>query len=181
MKKEEEEKEASEEIEEESEEKLEETEEETKPEELTEGAEEVEEALEKAEGEEERTEVEEETPPSAAEEEEVKPPPSKREKEEEEEFVEERIYTIPLSKVWIAPPKKRAPRAMRAIKAFIRRHMKLEATPTEEEEEPKKLIISNEVNEMVWRRGIGKPPRKIRVRAAKDEDGNVTVYLAEGD
>jgi len=181
MKKEGEEKEASEEIEEESEEKLEETEEETKPEELTEGAEEVEEALEKAEGEEERTEVEEETPPSAAEEEEVKPPPSKREKEKEEEFVEERIYTIPLSKVWIAPPKKRAPRAMRAIKAFIRRHMKLEATPTEEEEEPKKLIISNEVNEMVWRRGIGKPPRKIRVRAAKDEDGNVTVYLAEGD
>ena len=181
MKKEGEEKEAPEEIEEESEEKLEETEEETKPEELTEGAEEVEEALEKAEGEEERTEVEEETPPSAAEEEEVKPPPSKREKEEEEEFVEERIYTIPLSKVWIAPPKKRAPRAMRAIKAFIRRHMKLEATPTEEEEEPKKLIISNEVNEMVWRRGIGKPPRKIRVRAAKDEDGNVTVYLAEGD
>ena len=180
MKKEGEEKEAPEEIEEESEEKLEETEEETKPEELTEGAEEVEEALEKAEGEEERTEVEEETPPSAAEEEEVKPPPSKREKEKEEEFVEERIYTIPLSKVWIAPPKKRAPRAMRAIKAFIRRHMKLEAT-TEEEEEPKKLIISNEVNEMVWRRGIGKPPRKIRVRAAKDEDGNVTVYLAEGD
>ncbi|HDN05758.1 50S ribosomal protein L31e [Candidatus Bathyarchaeota archaeon] len=111
----------------------------------------------------------------------MKPPPSKREKEKEEEFVEERIYTIPLSKVWIAPPKKRAPRAMRAIKAFIRRHMKLEATPTEEEEEPKKLIISNEVNEMVWRRGIGKPPRKIRVRAAKDEDGNVTVYLAEGD
>jgi len=181
MKKEGEEKEASEEIEEESEEKLEETEEETKPEELTEGAEEVEEALEKAEGGEERTEVEEETPPSAAEEEEVKLPPSKREKEKEEEFVEERIYTIPLSKVWIAPPKKRAPRAMRAIKAFIRRHMKLEATPTEEEEEPKKLIISNEVNEMVWRRGIGKPPRKIRVRAAKDEDGNVTVYLAEGD
>ena len=180
MKKEGEEKEASEEIEEEIEEKLEETEEETKPEELTEGAEEVEEALEKAEGGEERTEVEEETPPSAAEEEEVKPPPSKREKEKEEEFVEERIYTIPLSKVWIAPPKKRAPRAMRAIKAFIRRHMKLEAT-AEEEEEPKKLIISNEVNEMVWRRGIGKPPRKIRVRAAKDEDGNVTVYLAEGD
>ena len=174
MKKEGEEKEASEEIEEEIEEKLEETEEETKPEELTEGAEEVEEALEKAEGGEERTEVEEE---------EVKLPPSKREKEKEEEFVEERIYTIPLSKVWIAPPKKRAPRAMRAIKAFIRRHMKLEATPTEEEEEeePKKLIISNEVNEMVWRRGIGKPPRKIRVRAAKDEDGNVTVYLAEGD
>jgi large subunit ribosomal protein L31e len=51
----------------------------------------------------------------------------------------------------------------------------------EEEEEPKKLIISNEVNEKVWSRGIEKPPRKVRVRAAKDKEGNVTVYLAEGD
>jgi large subunit ribosomal protein L31e len=51
----------------------------------------------------------------------------------------------------------------------------------EEEEEPKRLIISNEVNEKIWGRGIEKPPRKIRVRAAKDKEGNVTVYLAEGD
>ena len=48
-------------------------------------------------------------------------------------------------------------------------------------EEPKKLAISNEVNERVWKRGIEKPPRKIRVRAAKDKEGNVTVYLAEKD
>jgi ribosomal protein L31E len=33
----------------------------------------------------------------------------------------------------------------------------------------------------MWARGIEKPPRKIRVRAAKDKEGNVTVYLAEGD
>jgi ribosomal protein L31E len=44
-----------------------------------------------------------------------------------------------------------------------------------------KLIISNDVNEKVWRRSIEKPPRKIRVRAAKDKDGNVTVFLAEGE
>jgi large subunit ribosomal protein L31e len=43
------------------------------------------------------------------------------------------------------------------------------------------LIITNEVNEKVWSRSIEKPPRKIRVRAAKDEDGNVTVFLAEGN
>jgi large subunit ribosomal protein L31e len=35
------------------------------------------------------------------------------------------------------------------------------------------------VNEKVWSRGIEKPPRKIKVRATKDKDGNVTVYLAE--
>lgn len=127
-------------------------------------AEEIEEAAETLEKEEE---VEEE----------IRRPPRR---EVEEEIVEERIYTIPLGKAWIAPPKKRAPRAMSTIKDFVKRHMKLEARrELEEEEEPKRLIISNEVNERVWRRGIQKPPRKVRVRAAKDKEGNVTVYLAE--
>jgi large subunit ribosomal protein L31e len=114
-----------------------------------------------------------------AEEEEKKPA-----KEKEEEIVEERIYTVPLGKAWIMPANKRAPRAMRMLKAFVTKHMKLEAhkeAEGEEEEEPSRLIISNEVNLRIWSRGIEKPPRKIRVRAAKDKEGNVTVYLAEGD
>jgi len=107
--------------------------------------------------------------------------PSKKKKEAEEEIVEERTYTIPLGKALIKPPKKRAPRAMRMIRAFITKHMKLAVRAEEEEEEKElpQLVISEEVNEKVWGKGIGKPPRKIRVRAAKDKDGNVTVYLAE--
>lgn len=134
--------------------------------------EEVEEAIEEKEGEEELPPVEEE---------EIKPPSRK---EVEEEIVEEKFYTISLGKAWIAVPKKRAPRAMKMIKDFVKRHMKFEARgelEEEEEEEPKRLVISNEVNERVWRRGIQKPPRKVRVRAAKDKDGNITVYLAEGE
>ncbi len=139
-----------------------------------EGEEKVEEAVE-------AEEAEAEEMPAPVEEEEAKPP-SKEEKIEEEEIVEERIYTIPLSKALIMPANKRAPRAMRMVRSFITKHMKLEARKEgEEEEEPKKLVISNEVNERVWSRGIEKPPRKIRVRAAKDKEGNVTVYLAEGD
>ncbi|MCS7124145.1 MAG: 50S ribosomal protein L31e [Candidatus Bathyarchaeota archaeon] len=90
---------------------------------------------------------------------------------------------MPLGKAWIVPPNKRAPKAIRIIRDFIKRHMKLEAKREEEEEEtePKRVIISNEVNEKIWGRGIEKPPRKIRVRATKDKSGNVTVYLAEGD
>jgi len=110
--------------------------------------------------------------------------PSKREKEEEEEIVEERTYTVPLSKAWIMPPSKRAPRAMRILKSFIIKHMKLEKRAEAEEgeeEEPKRLVVSNEVNERIWSRSIEKPPRKLRVRAAKDKEGNVTVYLAEGE
>jgi len=43
------------------------------------------------------------------------------------------------------------------------------------------LRISNEVNEHLWKRGIQKPPRKIRVRAVKTAEGIVTIRLAEGD
>jgi len=116
--------------------------------------------------------------PAEEEEEEVKPA---RKKKEEEEIVEERTYTIPLQKALVRPPKRRAPRAMQLIRAFVTKHMKLEMKVSEEEEEEElpQLIISKEVNEKVWGRGIEKPPRKIKVRAAKDKDGNVTVYLAE--
>jgi len=114
----------------------------------------------------------------AEEEEEAKP---EKKKKEEVEIVEERTYTIPLQKALVRPPKKRAPRAMQLLKIFITKHMKLEMKVSEEEEEEElpQLLISQEVNEKIWNRGITKPPRKIRVRAAKDKDGNVTVYLAE--
>jgi len=107
----------------------------------------------------------------------------KREKApEEEEIVEERIYTIPLRRAWISPRKKRAPRAVRIVKSFIQRHMKVETgTEVGEEEEKGRLVISNEVNQKLWSRGIEKPPRNIRVRAVKDKEGTVTLYLAEGD
>lgn len=98
----------------------------------------------------------------------------------EEEIVEEKIYTIPLGKAWISQRKKRAPRAGRILKKFIQRHIKIK-TEAEEGEETERLVVSNEVNEKIWSRGIEKPPRKIRVRAAKDKEGVITVYLAEGD
>ena len=104
-----------------------------------------------------------------------------RRKEKEEEFVEERVYTIPLRRAWIVPPNRRAPRAIRLISAFIQRHMKVGEEAVQEEGEEKeggRIIISNEVNEEIWSRGIGKPPRRLRIRAAKDEEGNVTIFLA---
>jgi large subunit ribosomal protein L31e len=134
--------------------------------------------------------LEEETPEETSETEQTKIPseeeeakkPEKKKKEKEEEIVEERVYTIPLAKAWIRPPKKRAPRAMHMIREFITKHMKLEVRVEEEEKgEMPTLTVSREVNERVWSKGIEKPPRKIRVRTAKDKDGNVTVYLAEGE
>jgi large subunit ribosomal protein L31e len=148
-------------------------------EELKEEEEEPEEAP--AQQPEEEVEAKEEVP-TAEKEEEVKP--SKEKGKGEKEIVEERVYTVPLGKALIQPPNKRTSRAVRMLRSFIIKHMKLEAHKegeAEEEEAPARLIIDNEVNEKLWSRGIEKPPRKIRVRAEKDKEGNVTVYLAEGD
>jgi large subunit ribosomal protein L31e len=110
----------------------------------------------------------------------------KPKKEElEEDIVEERFYTIPLRRAWIAPPKQRAPKAMRIIRSFVEKHMKIgvtkEAEEEKEEEKEERLIISAELNEKVWLRGIEKPPRRIKVRVVKDSEGNVTVSPAKGD
>jgi large subunit ribosomal protein L31e len=144
--------------------------------------EEVSEEVKEEVAEEEEEETPKEVAPAEAEEEE-KAEEKKREKAPEEEIVEERIYTIPLSRAWISPRKKRTPRAVRIVRSFVQKHMKIEtrAKTEEEEEEAGRLVISDEVNKKLWSRGIEKPPRKIRVRAVKDKEGTVTLYLAEGD
>ncbi|TRO49389.1 50S ribosomal protein L31e [Candidatus Bathyarchaeota archaeon] len=90
---------------------------------------------------------------------------------------------MPLGKAWVRPPKKRAPRAIQIIKDFVTKHMKMDMRPDVQEEraEMPHLVITNEVNEKIWSRSIEKPPRKIRVRVAKDNEGNVIVFLAEGE
>lgn len=88
---------------------------------------------------------------------------------EDEDIVEERIYTIPLKRAWISPIKKRTPRAVRILKAFIMRHMK-----------PQSIRITKDVNEHLWSRGIEGAPRKVRVRAVRDADDVVTLYLVKG-
>jgi len=145
----------------------------SEPVEETEKAEETEEVKEEEEAEaaeEEMEEIEEEEILEEAKEEKREAEEEKRREIEEKEIVEEKIYTIPLSRAWILPRNKRAPRATRLVKSFIQRHMK-----------PEVLVVDNEVNEKIWSRGIQKPPRNIRVRAAKDREGVVTIYLAEGD
>ena len=106
----------------------------------------------------------EEAPPAA----EVEP--TEEELEEEEEIIDERIYTVPLRRAyWTGSRLRRSNRAVRILKKFVERHMK-----------PEELLIQPEVNERIWNRGIQKPPRRIRIRATKNADNLVRVYLAEG-
>ncbi|TBR11437.1 MAG: 50S ribosomal protein L31 [Candidatus Nitrosotenuis sp.] len=82
----------------------------------------------------------------------------------------ERVYTINLGKVWLSPNNQRAKRAINMIKEFAEHHMKTE-----------QIKIDQELSQQVWKRGIRSPPRKIRVRMSKTEDGYVMVSPYEDD
>ena len=86
------------------------------------------------------------------------------------EYVDERIYTVPFGRAWSTPKYKRAQKVVALLRKFVQRHMK----PTE-------INIDPTVNEEIWKNGIGNPPRRIRVRLQKDDQGFVLVTLAEAD
>ncbi len=80
----------------------------------------------------------------------------------------ERVYTINLGKVLLSPNNQRAKRAINMIREFATHHMKSENVKIEED-----------VSHLVWARGIRHPPRKIRVKLTKDDDGNVLISKYE--
>lgn len=85
----------------------------------------------------------------------------------------EREYTIPLRPEFRKVPRyKKTNKAIKAIKEFLVRHMKIR------DRDLNKVKIDKLLNEMVWTRGIKKPPSKIKVRAVKSGE-IVRVEAAE--
>ena len=85
-------------------------------------------------------------------------------------IVVERVYSIRLKHEMKRYPRwLRAKKAMRFIRSYLSRHMKVE---------PDKIKLDPSINEKVWERGAQKPPSKIRIRAVKFEDGVVEAELA---
>ena len=80
----------------------------------------------------------------------------------------ERVYVIPLRDVKKVSRTIRSPRAIREIKMFLEKHMKSDD-----------IKLDASVNEKIWERGIQKIPPRIKVKATKEEDGSVSVTLAE--
>jgi large subunit ribosomal protein L31e len=62
------------------------------------------------------------------------------------EPAEERIYTVPLGRAWVAPRYRRAEKAVTVLRKFVQRHMK-----------PEEVVIEPAVNEAIWARGIKTP------------------------
>lgn len=81
----------------------------------------------------------------------------------------ERIYVIPLKKNYF-PASNAAPTAIKRVKQYINRHMKVEEDD---------IWIDESLNNAVWSKGKYKMPSKIRVKAVRFEDGVVEVYLPE--
>jgi len=82
----------------------------------------------------------------------------------------ERVYTVNLGKVLLSPDNQRAKRAINMVKEFARHHMKTE-----------QIKIEEDVSHLLWSRGIKHPPRKIRVRMTKTDDGYVLISKYEGE
>ncbi len=82
----------------------------------------------------------------------------------------ERIMNIPLRDTKAVPRSKRANRAIKEIREYIARHMKVD--------DQELIWIDTALNERIWSRGIQKPPAKITVKAVRFEDGLVEVSLA---
>lgn len=90
----------------------------------------------------------------------------------------EREYVIPLREGFRQKPiYKKTPAAVKTIKIFLVRHMKIR------DRDLRRIRINKYLNEYLWFRGIKRPPTKVKVRAVKEEAGTenekVRVYLSE--
>ena len=78
----------------------------------------------------------------------------------------EREYVIPLRRWWLNVPKyERTGKAVKAIKKFIAKHMKVE------DRDVRNVRLDVYFNNELWYRGRAHPPAKIKVKARKE--GNI--------
>jgi len=80
---------------------------------------------------------------------------------------EERVVTVALRDAHAAPSQQRADKAMSLIRDHLAKHFSVAKDD---------VRLDPSINEAVWARSRSKPPRKIRVRAARfDEEGEAVV------
>ncbi len=85
----------------------------------------------------------------------------------------EREYVIPLRRHWLNVQKyERTGKAIKAIKKFVAKHMKLPERDTD------KVKLDVYLNNDLWFRGRAYPPAKVKVRVHKEGD-NVLVTFVE--
>jgi|SRR3989344_2353056 len=95
-------------------------------------------------------------------------------KEIEPKIILERKYIVPLRRGWLKVPKyKRANKAVKTLKEFIARHMKVY------DRDLRKAKIDVILNNELRFRGMKKPLNKVKVIAKKFDNGIVRVELVD--
>lgn len=90
-------------------------------------------------------------------------------KEAASKTVLERVYVIPLRRETLkVPPFRKANKAVKTVRDFIKRHMKSE-----------NVAVGKYLNLHIWNHGAKNPPHKVKVNAAKDDKGKVFVELVD--
>lgn len=82
------------------------------------------------------------------------------------EETETRIDTVNVGRAWVTPRYRRTDRVIGMIREFAIKSMKSD-----------EVKLDQDLNRQIWRRGKTNPPRKIRLKLVKDEDGTVVVSL----
>jgi large subunit ribosomal protein L31e len=86
----------------------------------------------------------------------------------------EREYIVPLRKEWLKVPKhKRANKAVKALKQFIAKHMKVY------DKDLRKIKVEQILNNEIRFKGMKKPPSRIKVKAKKYDNDIVKVELVD--
>jgi large subunit ribosomal protein L31e len=90
----------------------------------------------------------------------------------EERVIKENFVVLPLRKAFRWSRTNRVPSAIRNIKKYVKRHFKVS---------DHQIIISQKLNEILWRRGKKKILRKIRVLVQQTDKQVVKVLPANRD
>lgn len=85
-----------------------------------------------------------------------------------EKEINEIEYTIPLRALQRCPRTKRAPKAIKLVKVYVAKHRKAAIED---------IWIDKDVNELIWTRGIEKPPNKITLKVAWIDDEDLIEVL----
>lgn len=83
----------------------------------------------------------------------------------EKEF-EEKTIVIPLWKAHKTGSYRRTKKAVSVLREEVSKVVK-----------DGNFVIDNKLNEQIWAKGIKKPPRRIKVKIKKEEDGKIVVTL----
>jgi large subunit ribosomal protein L31e len=84
-------------------------------------------------------------------------------------MVTEKTFTIPLRSEWLKTVKyKRAKKAVRAVREFLARHMKVSFD---------NVRIGRYLNLELWKHGIKNPPSRVKINATKDDKGFVMAEI----